>query len=153
MTHAPTHDSGLERAGSSPSPRHITRLIAASSDLMLTAQLETPARLTGVELEVAATPPELAVALTGEPPTLALIDAADIAFPFQETYDLIRRLAPGVTCIAIYPHVRADLRDLAQAAGCDLVLPRSRFFSDIAASLRAALARPVPDTTVTGDSR
>jgi hypothetical protein len=153
MTHAPTHGPGPKQAGSLPSGRPINRLIAASSDLMLTAQLEAPARSAGIGLVVATTPTALAEALSGEPPTLALIDAADIAFAFQETCDLIRRLAPDVTCIAIYPHVRGDLRELAQAAGCDLILPRSRFFGDIPASLRTAMGLVGADTTVTGDSR
>jgi hypothetical protein len=35
---------------------------------------------------------------------------------------------PGVEVVGFGPHVDADLLARAEAAGCDRVLPRSRFF-------------------------
>ncbi len=107
---------------------------------MLAARLEAPARMAGLDLEAVASKAELEDALQREEPDVALIDCADGGFPFAETHAAIRRLAPEARCIAIYPHVRAELAKMARDAGCELVLPRSRFFTDIAGSLNAAMS-------------
>ncbi|HTE84962.1 MAG TPA: hypothetical protein VK821_09525 [Dehalococcoidia bacterium] len=107
---------------------------------MLATRLEAPARLAGLEVAAVSTAGQLAEALSHESTSLVLLDLADAAFPFAETLAAVMQLAPQARCIAIYPHVRAELGKMAQEAGCELVLPRSRFFMDIAGSLSAALA-------------
>jgi len=46
----------------------------------------------------------------------------------------IRAAAPEAYVVAFGPHVEAAAMDEARAAGADRVLPRSRFFADVAAA-------------------
>jgi len=47
----------------------------------------------------------------------------------------VRAAAPGARIVAFGPHVDAELLETAARDGADLVLPRSRFFQDPAATL------------------
>ncbi|HVS36620.1 MAG TPA: hypothetical protein VMS17_13745 [Gemmataceae bacterium] len=66
----------------------------------------------------------------------------DIAFPGLDLADLMRRLgeagAPRV--VAYGPHVDADALRAAQAAGCDPVLPRSKFVENLPRDLEGWLS-------------
>lgn len=62
----------------------------------------------------------------------------DMALPEGEAENAIRAAAesqPKPTIVAFYSHVETALRDAAQAAGADLVVPRSRFAADLPALL------------------
>jgi DNA-binding NarL/FixJ family response regulator len=47
----------------------------------------------------------------------------------------IRAETPGIRIVCYGPHVDDDAAAAAQAAGADVVLPRSRFFRDPAAAI------------------
>ena len=49
----------------------------------------------------------------------------------------VRRLAPVVRIVSFGPHVDDEAATQAKVAGADAVLPRSRFFRDVAAALCA----------------
>ncbi len=68
-----------------------------------------------------------------------MLDLADRAFPIEETLRLVREAAPDLRVLAFYPHVRDELRRTAEGAGCDLVIPRSRFLTQTAGALRQVL--------------
>jgi DNA-binding NarL/FixJ family response regulator len=50
----------------------------------------------------------------------------------------IRAETPGIRIVCYGPHVDDDAAAAAQAAGADVVLPRSRFFRDPAAAIAGA---------------
>jgi DNA-binding NarL/FixJ family response regulator len=50
----------------------------------------------------------------------------------------IRAETPGIRIVCYGPHVDDDAAAAAQAAGADVVLPRSRFFRDPAAAVADA---------------
>ena len=50
----------------------------------------------------------------------------------------IRAESPGVRIVCFGPHVDDDAAAAAQAAGADVVMPRSRFFRDPAAAIAPA---------------
>jgi DNA-binding NarL/FixJ family response regulator len=50
----------------------------------------------------------------------------------------IRAETPGIRIVCYGPHVDDDAAAAAQAAGADVVLPRSRFFRDPAAAVAEA---------------
>jgi DNA-binding NarL/FixJ family response regulator len=50
----------------------------------------------------------------------------------------IRAETPGLRIVCYGPHVDEDAAAATQAAGADVVLPRSRFFRDPAAAIAAA---------------
>ena len=47
----------------------------------------------------------------------------------------VRNVAPTARIVAFGPHVDGPVQDAARAAGADTVLPRSRFFHDVAAAV------------------
>jgi hypothetical protein len=47
----------------------------------------------------------------------------------------VRNVAPAARIVAFGPHVDGPAQDAARAAGADTVLPRSRFFHDVAAAV------------------
>ena len=114
-------------------------LLLLSSDLLLASQIEAPARATGLTVAVASTIEALAATPAGDRPEVVVLDLADRAFPFDETYRRIRDTSPAARILAFYPHVQDQLGKAAQAAGCDLVLPRSRFLTRPADTLRQLL--------------
>ncbi len=66
-----------------------------------------------------------------EPLRAALADAeavvVDLTANAEERIEHLRACRPvGVPTLAFYSHVEADVRELAQRAGFDLVVPRSR---------------------------
>ena len=74
---------------------------------------------------------------------LAHADAviADLTFDAASRVELIARArAEGVPVLAFYSHVEADVRDVARAAGFDLVVPRSRMAREGAALVSRLLA-------------
>jgi hypothetical protein len=69
------------------------------------------------------------VHLVGESGTLvgsADLLIIDLTADAAERLDAVRMLIGSVPSLAFYSHVEANVRDLAQAAGVDLVVPRSR---------------------------
>ena len=131
----------MNNAASGPPGPHIVALL---SDLMATVQLEGPARAGGWTLVTIAGPAALRSALAAEKPALALLDLADPAFSFAETYRAIREEAPQARIVAIYPHIRDELATMARQAGCEIVMPRSRFFMNPAGAIATALAPSTP---------
>jgi hypothetical protein len=113
-------------------------LLILSADLMLASRLEAPARDAGFDAKTVASLDALRTALAGQSTALVLIDLSDTTLPFAAALDIVTSAGSGVRCLGIYPHVRDDLGKDASARGCGTVLPRSRFFADIAGALRAA---------------
>lgn len=127
----------IDAAAAKPPGPHIVALL---SDLMVAVQLETPARAFGWSLATVSSATAVRPALSAEKPDLVVIDLADSAFQFAEFYQAIREEAPQARVLAFYPHVRDELAAMARRAGCELVMPRSRFFSNPAAAIESGLA-------------
>jgi DNA-binding NarL/FixJ family response regulator len=68
---------------------------------------------------------------------VVLVDLARHA----DVLEALRRAAPNARVVAFGPHVDDAALDAARAAGADAVLPRSRFFRDVAAAVTAATDR------------
>ena len=117
-------------------------MLAVCSDLMLSVRLEEAARQLGYSLQAVADVASLRDSLESDCPQLVLVDLADRAFKAEETLKLIQERDPRPAILAFYPHVRADLEAVARVAGCDLLMPRSRFLLDLPAALRQGLAEP-----------
>jgi hypothetical protein len=49
---------------------------------------------------------------------------------------------PGTWYIAVGPHVQAELLEAARSAGCQVVLPRSKFSNELPALLRRYFGQP-----------
>jgi DNA-binding NarL/FixJ family response regulator len=110
-------------------------------DLIFASRITGAARAAGLEVRPARTPDALAEAARREPPLGVLID---LGFPDLDLTALLRRLAeacPAMPRVVAYgSHVDAAGLRAARAAGCDLVLPRSKFVEDLEADLPVWLA-------------
>lgn len=76
-------------------------------------------------------------------PRGVLIDLEMNAFPIAQVMATVRALEAELSCrivtLAFGPHVRTDLFDAAKEAGCDLVMPRSKFSAQLPDLLRQLL--------------
>ena len=123
-------------------------VIALIDDLFFLAKVHETAKHTGVTLETAATGEQLLKAAAGSPAALILVDLN----ARQGALDAVEQLCvsngasngalngPGNPrrVIAFLSHVQTDLAERARAAGCQDVMPRSKFTQNLAAILRGA---------------
>lgn len=107
-------------------------VIAFVDDLFFQAKLSETARQAGIGLRTCATPEALTAAIGEEAPALVVVDLNARANPI-ETLERVRAAHPDIPVVAFLSHVQADLAARARAAGCEQVMPRSRFVRELAA--------------------
>jgi CheY-like chemotaxis protein len=121
--------------------------IVLIDDLFFLAKVHETAKHIGVTLETAANGEQLLKAAAGSPAALILVDLN----AKQGALDAVERLcaANGPArlpdgqgnprrVIAFLSHVQTDLAERARAAGCQDVMPRSKFTQNLAEILRGA---------------
>ena len=118
--------------------------IALIDDLFFLAKVHETAKHTGVTLETAATGEQLLKAAAASPAALILVDLN----ARQGALDVVEHLCasngaanePGKPrrVIAFLSHVQTDLAERARSAGCQDVMPRSKFTQNLAEILRGA---------------
>ena len=136
--------------------------IVLIDDLFFQAKLFETAKLTGITLEIAATGEQLLKAAAANPEALVIVDlnarqgALDAV---EQLCKASRAASSGVACglslepemksnasghprrvIAFLSHVQTELAERARAAGCQEVMPRSKFTQNLADILRGAKA-------------
>ncbi len=118
--------------------------IALIDDLFFLAKVHETAKHTGITLETAATGELLLKAAAASPAALILVDlnAKRGALDAVERLCVPNSAANGTgnprRVIAFLSHVQTDLADRARAAGCQDVMPRSKFTQNLAEILRGA---------------
>jgi CheY-like chemotaxis protein len=140
--------------------------IVLIDDLFFQAKLFETAKLTGITLETAATGEQLLKAAAANPDALVIVDlnarqgalaaveqlckGSEEQAPRAASQNLdsagigcgpgMKSNAPGNPrrVIAFLSHVQTDLAERARAAGCQDVMPRSKFTQNLAAILRGA---------------
>jgi hypothetical protein len=97
----------------------VARVVAITPDLLLGSRIEGMLSAAGHEAGLSAS--------LGEAP----LDAAEllVADLDEESPEALVRL--GVPVLGYYSHVNAETRKLAEAAGVDLVVPRSRMVREL----------------------
>ena len=114
--------------------------IALIDDLFFLAKVHETAKHTGVTLETAATGEQLLKAAAGSPAALILVDLN----AKQGALDAVERICEANgqgsprRVIAFLSHVQTDLAERARRAGCQDVMPRSKFTQNLAEILRGA---------------
>ena len=118
--------------------------IALIDDIFFLAKVHETAKHTGVTLETAATGEQLLKAAAASPAALILVDlnARQGALDAVEHLCAANGAADGQAklrrVIAFLSHVQTDLAERARAAGCQDVMPRSKFTQNLAEILRGA---------------
>lgn len=117
-------------------------VLAVVDDLFFVAKLQETAKQVGAQVRIVRAADFRAEALRGARPALAIFDLNATS---ADAVELIRQLKADaelktIPVVAFLSHVQADLQRAAQAAGCEQVLPRSKFTAALADILRRASA-------------
>jgi CheY-like chemotaxis protein len=135
--------------------------IVLIDDLFFQAKLFETAKLTGITLQTASTGEQLLKAAADNPDALVIVDLNARQGALDAVEQLCKGAEPaslaGVGCglglepgakskapgnprrvIAFLSHVQTELAERARAAGCQDVMPRSKFTQNLAAILRGA---------------
>ena len=118
----------------------MTDVIVLIEDLFFQAKLHETAKLTGITLQTATTGEQLLKAAAESPAALVIVDLN----ARQGSLDAVEQLCKSTGAasprrvIAFLSHVQTELADRARAAGCQDVMPRSKFTQNLAAILRGA---------------
>ena len=112
------------------------RVVALMDDLFFQMKVAETAKHLGVELKVAGNADAL-LALLEPAPKLVIVDLNARSQPLQ-AIERVRAEKNGVPVIGFLSHVQAELAAQARAAGCDQVMPRSKFTQNLPAILSAA---------------
>jgi DNA-binding NarL/FixJ family response regulator len=114
----------------------MARVVALMDDLFFQMKVAETAKHLGMELKVAANADAL-MQLLDPPPNLVIVDLNARSRPL-EAIERIRTAKSPVRVVGFLSHVQVDLAAQAQAAGCDEVMPRSKFTQNLAAILNGA---------------
>jgi DNA-binding NarL/FixJ family response regulator len=124
--------------------RDMADAIALIDDLFFLAKVHETAKHTGVTLEASATGEQLLKAAAANPAALILVDlnarqgALDAVEQLCASNGAANRPGNPRRVIAFLSHVQTDLAERARAAGCQDVMPRSKFTQNLAEILRGA---------------
>ena len=108
------------------------RILAVVNDLFFSVKLSEAAKRNGLALEFVKEG-KLVLEKAGEKPSLIIFD---LNFDAVEPLKLISELksqpqTKGISLLGYLSHVQVDLKQQAQAAGCDMVLARSAFSQNL----------------------
>jgi CheY-like chemotaxis protein len=117
-------------------------------DLIFATRITGEARALGLTVKPARSVEQLLDLARQETPSGVLLD---LAFPGLDLPELFRRLGetgiPLPRVVAYGSHVDTDRLRAARAAGCDPVLPRSKFVEELPLALPHWLSSPPPPAT------
>ena len=114
--------------------------IVLIDDLFFQAKLHETAKLTGVTLETVITGEQLVKSAAANPDALIIVDLNARQGALEAIERLGARGEQGTRqrVIAFLSHVQTELAERARKAGCQEVMPRSKFTQNLAAILRGA---------------
>lgn len=104
-------------------------------DLFFSVQLETAARIVGLE-PLAGPGPGMVKALADPDLRLVVLDLAVRARPWAEVLAEVRAAREDVPVVAYSPHVDVEARRAAEAAGATRVVTKRQLVTDLPGLLR-----------------
>lgn len=112
-----------------------------SRDLIFTTKITSTARELGYRIVTAGNPALASSLIVQSTPRAVFVDlsAGDLVSP--SAILALRALAPGVPFVAFGSHVDTAALTAASTAGCDPVLPRSRFSAQLPALIELYLGK------------
>ena len=107
---------GERAAGIPPAPKslEVARIVAIAPDLLLGSRITETLSAAGHDVTLSPSASE------------APLDDAELLIADLERTNPEALVGLGVPVLGFYPHTDAELRQAAEAAGVDLVVPRSR---------------------------
>jgi CheY-like chemotaxis protein len=116
--------------------------ILLSDDLIFTSRVAGTGRDLGLQVTPARTPDALLARARQQPPSCVIVDLSNPGLVIAELIAGLRDLPMPPRVVAYGSHVDTATLRAARDAGCDVVLPRSKFVEDLPAALPAWLASP-----------
>jgi hypothetical protein len=121
--------------------------IVLSRDLFFTERVTATAEALGYRMLRVGESAQAATVLRRPGPRVVVLDLTAGELVAPEAVSGYRQLTgPGTWFIAVGPHVQADLLEAARSAGCQVVLPRSKFSNELPALLRRYFGQPADRT-------
>lgn len=114
-------------------------MLAVLDDLIFSVRIEDAARRAGLSYRTAVSMATIEEALAGLP-AIVIIDLNLKLLDVAAAIRLIRSACPATPLVAYYPHVQAELKQLAIEAGAERVMARSAFVADLEVMLERAAA-------------
>ena len=115
----------------------MAEVLALVDDLFFQAKMIETARRVGVALQTVASGDELLAAAAPQEHRLVLVDL-NARQGVLEAVEKLRASGNSQPIVGFLSHVQTELAEKARAAGCQEVLPRSKFTADLAEILRRA---------------
>ncbi len=139
MQEPSTNNPKSELAATDQAPKG--QVVAVLTDLMFDSRLRSTAQAQGLAYQSVRSLKELERSLGSCSRAMVIVDMEVNATSAADAIAQSASHSPKPTVIAYYPHVQTNLHHQAVEAGADLVLPRSRFSTEITGIL-AAHANP-----------
>jgi ActR/RegA family two-component response regulator len=112
-----------------------------SDDLIFTSRICGAAQAHGLEVKVARSAEALVELARKHPPRGVLVDLHNPGLEVRELLGRLAEVCPSRPRVVGYgSHVAVEVLRGAREAGCDVVLPRSRFVEDLVTELPGWLA-------------
>lgn len=113
------------------------KVVAAVTDMFFVAKLKSAASQAGVNLAFASSVDELLTKVRDDA-QLVVFDLSEHNLDALEAVRALRSdpVTSVISTLAFYPHVQAELGRQALDAGCDQVIPRSKFSRNLVELLR-----------------
>ncbi len=115
----------------------MARILALVDDLFFQAKMQETARKLGIELRTVSTGAALLAEAAQARPSLVIVDLNARQGPL-EALEKLHAEGNQTPVIAFLSHVQVELAERARAAGCQRVLPRSKFAQELASILASA---------------
>lgn len=115
----------------------MANVLALVDDVFFQAKMLETARQVGIDLKTVATGEALLAEAAQSSPALLIVDL-NVRAGGVEALERLRAAGNQCPVIAFLSHVQAELAERARAAGCQQVLPRSKFTQNLAAILSRA---------------
>ena len=108
------------------------RIILISNDLMVVSRVQGAAAKCGANVRAVGSVAAAVELQRDEPAVLILIDLSTPAIAVVDLVNAVKAAGePTARLVAFGPHVHEEKLAAARAAGCDSVLSRGKFFSDV----------------------
>ena len=114
-----------------------------ADDFLFISRIQGHARALGLEVQSVRTQEKLLHRATDKKPTCVILDVHVAGLDVATLVPALKKLDPVPNIVAYGSHVEAATLAAARAAGCDLVLPKSRFVEELPIALMAWMKPPI----------
>ena len=107
------------------------QVLAITSDLFLQSRITELANSLGVNAKVVTTEATLIREANSKHPNLAILDLAASDYDPFSCAQKLKTMTPQPRILALFPHIRKDLKLKAEKAAIDYIVPNSAFLKTL----------------------